>query len=204
MLNWITRSLFPFLCYLLSKWSHFLVFTKFLFFFFNCFSSYFQVSHPEVFMMFSNFPHADNIIFQESGNCLLVELAATELAWWWSWELSSDSYMPPPPLQQFNTTGEERERQAARGWKLPACFCQDTLVSGHVSAAHVSWSEHKLSAWRTEKFLWQIPHLHSKPITTEELIPLQWAAPSLSWTPSCRKALHVWTAMSWGLEEPHL
>lgn len=139
--------------------------------------------------MFSKFPHADNIIFQESGNRLLLELVATKLAWWWSWEPSFDSYMPPPPLQQFNTIGEERERQIARGWKLPACFCQDTSVSGHASAAHVSWSEHKLSAWRTQKFLWQIPRLHSKPITTGELVPLQWAAPSLSWTPSCRKAL---------------
>lgn len=116
---------------------------------------------------------------QESESSPGISGYKTE-SWWWSWEPLWQLHAPST-LQQLIHWGGKRERQIARGWKLPACFCQDTSVSGHASAAHVSWSEHKLSAWRTQKFLWQIPRLHSKSHYNRKLVPLQWAAPSLSW-----------------------
>lgn len=80
-----------------------------------------QVFHPRVFMMFSKFPHADNIIFQESGNRLLLELVATKLAWWWSWEPLLTVTCPLHPFNSSIPLGGKRKADSKR-MKAPSLF----------------------------------------------------------------------------------
>lgn len=54
-------------------------------------------------------------------------------------------YLQAPSCFNNSVPLGKRKKVRERDQNLPACFCQNISVPGHVSAAPVSWSEHKLS-----------------------------------------------------------